>query len=42
MMFSGLKSDYFLLNYDKNDVNFVKIWLIFEDLVQNDVYLVKV
>ena len=41
MMFSELKSDWFPLNYDKSDDNFVKFWLIFEDLGQNEVYLVK-
>ena len=35
MMFLRLKSDYFPLNYDKTDINFVKIWLIFEELGQN-------
>ena len=42
MMLLQLKSDKFPLNYDKNDVNFVKFWLIFENLGQNDVYLDKI
>ena len=42
MMFLRLKCDYYPLNYDKSDVNFVKIWLVFEDLSQNNVYLVKI
>ena len=42
MMLLQLESDYFPLNFDKNDVNFVKSWLIFENLCQNDVYLVKI
>ena len=42
MLFLRLKCDYYPLNYDKSDVNFVEIWLVFEDLSQNNVYMVKI